>query len=238
MFFDNTFNQIINNNQIDSNLLNVYANIKNIINLLFKNNWTNWIYIAYFIGLIILAYIIVKIKCIYTSSFKFDKYFKLTNNISIITIPIAFSSFLITILLNYESFFVRIGILFLIICLFLIFSIIIYAIFKNYKNNSKLIHFNSGVITPIIFVIYLAISNDKLFISNILANINFWFALIIGSFINGILHFSKNQNTTFSKYNLSYLTPIVVSGINTSPLTYIGDIVELSYKLHNKISLY
>lgn len=237
IFFNNTFSQInVENIVCNQNMVSTYNNLKNIINIIFKGQWTGWIYITYFLILIIISILIIKFKKIH--KLNFNIMFKLSNNLWSFTIPMAFSSLICSITLNYQSFIFRNLILTLIISLFIFISYLIYLIFKKYQNKNILNKFNSGVLLPIFFISYLAISNNNLFHESFLININFWITLYIGSFINGLLHFENNQNITLSKFNLSYLTPLVCSGINTSPLLYISQFLDWGLKLNNKISIF
>lgn len=52
------------------------------------------------------------------------------------------------------------------------------------------------------------------------------------------MHFEKNQNIPISKYNLSFLTPYVSSGINTSPLIYLNSLFDLYLKYQNKYLIF
>lgn len=236
IFFDHTFNKIDSNNIYDNNLYQAYLSLKNIINIIFKSKWLGWIYIGYHILLLIFAFIWITKKNIYFYHIKCRSLIKYSNNLSIFTIPMAFSGLVSTLLLNYQSLIFRILILFLIITFFLFISLFIFKLSIK-KNMYNLITFNSGVIMPIFLIAYLAISNNYIFNLSILLNLNFWICLFIGSYINGMFHFDNDQNITLSKFNLSYFTPYVCSGINTSPLTYISPLIEYIFKLHNNISI-
>ncbi len=238
IFFNNVFNQINININCDQNMILIYNNLKNIINIMFKSQWVGWIYIGYFLIITILCLVIIKIKNIRNFNFsKFNLIFRLSNNLWAFTIPMGFSSLICSITLNYQSFIFRNLILLLIISTFMLISYFIYLIFKQYKNDKVLKQFNIGVLLPIFYISYLAISNNDLYSENILNNFNFWITLYLGSFINGMFHFENNQNVILSKLNLSYFTPIVCSGVNTSSLLYTSLFLDWGLRLNNKICI-
>lgn len=238
IFFNNDFNLVQPNIKINKDLLEIYLNIKMLLNNLLKLEWTGWVYIGYFLICFLISYCILYFKfSIY--NLKPHKIFRWTNNFTYFLIPIGFSAIVSTCILNYQSFIYRILILFLTLFIFFIFTFIIFQIFKNkYSNKYYSIYFLKGAIYPIFFIAYLAMSTQKLFHANIALNVNFWFCLYIASIINGIMHFEKNQNIPISKYNLSFLTPYVSSGINSSPLIYLNSLFDLYLKYQNKYLIF
>lgn len=238
IFFNSDFNLVPLDVNINKELLKIYLDIKMLLNNLLKLEWTGWVYISYFIICFLISYCVLYFKfSIYIS--RDYKIFKWANNLNYFTIPIGFSAIVSTCILNYQSFIYRILILLLILFIFFILTFIIYHIFKNkYRNKSYSIYFLKGAIYPIFFIAYLSISTQQLFQVDLGWNINFWFSLYIGSIVNGLMHFEKNQNIPISKYNLSFLTPYVSSGINTSPLIYLNSLFDLYLKYQNKYLIF
>lgn len=238
IFFNNDFNLVHPDAKINKELLKIYLDIKMLLNNLLKLEWTGWVYIGYFIICFIISYCILYFKfSIY--NLKPHKIFKWANNLTYFLIPIGFAAIVSTCILNYQSFIYRILILLLIFLIFFILTFIIYHIFKNkYKYNSSSIYFLKGAIYPIFFIAYLSMSTQKLFQADLIWNINFWFCLYVGSIINGLMHFEKNQNIPISKYNLSFLTPYVSSGINSSPLIYLNSLFDIYLKYQNRYLIF
>lgn len=218
--------------------LKVIHFLKLIIKFLFKNNWTCWIHISYFLICLFFVYLYHSSKsknCVISK-----KQIDITQKINLsifLTAPMSFVALTFTLLINPLSLIYR----FLIVLLIMFISLIIFYIVKKIKYPKKIYIFPKkekenylfiqNSILPIIFSIFLVISDNELFNQSILNQINFWICLFIATYLNSLLSPYKYFSFEFNKYNLPLLTPYIISGINTS---YLSCFNFISFNLFSK----
>lgn len=212
--------------------------LKLIMKFLFKNNWTCWIHISYFLICLFSVYFYHSSKSKNCSISKKEIDITKKINLSIfLTAPMSFVALTFTLLINPLSLIYR----FLIISLIMFISLIVFYLIKKIKYPKKIYIFPEkekenylfiqNSILPIIFSVFLVISDNELFNQSILNQLNFWACLFVATYLNSLLSPYKHFSFEFNKYNLPLLTPYIISGINTS---YLPCFDFISFNLFSK----
>lgn len=205
-------------NNINSEYVNVYLNIKKIINILFKSDWSSWVYISYFIIILLIIYLL---QCRH-NFFKIKRYnFNWIKNVNLLSIPIAFLSLTSSLLISVNSLLYRLLSLYSFFLLVFL-CILLYTKFRKGFNIDDTKGIILSIVYPISYTFFLCLSNQIILNwSSFYIYINMLLTLIFAIAINYVLYFNINMDNTFSRYTMQFNVNYIVNGVNTSLLIYL-----------------